>query len=73
MPVVFMVLGLLLLGMIFGAATAGLWLAAGGSLLIAIVLYGLGGASLVLGIAIVSLFLADRRSTHCAATLPAAE
>ena len=68
-----MVLGLLLLGMMFGTAAAGAWLMAGGSLLLAIVIYGLVGTISVLGTAVLSCLLAERRAAAVAKPLPAAE
>jgi hypothetical protein len=68
-----MVLGLLLLGTAIGAAAAGVWLLAGGSFLLAIVIYGLVGTLVVLGLALLSFFLGEQKSAAAARPLPAAE
>jgi hypothetical protein len=68
-----MVLGLLLFGMMFGAAAAGAWVIAGGSLLIAVVIYGLAGTMFMFGAALLSFLLAERRVAAAAKPLPAAE
>jgi 4-hydroxybenzoate polyprenyltransferase len=73
LPVVFMVLGLLFLGMLIGAAASGAWLLAGGSLLFAVVIYGLVGTMVVLGFALLSSFVAERRAAAAARPLPVAE
>jgi hypothetical protein len=68
-----MVLGLLLLGMMFGAAAASAWVIAGGSLMLAVLIYGLVGTMFVLGTAILSFLLAERRAAAATKPLPAAE
>jgi hypothetical protein len=57
-----MFLGLLMAGMGLGAVAAGAWVFAGGSLLIGLVLYSLVGTAFVLGTALVSFHLSERRA-----------
>jgi hypothetical protein len=73
MSVLFMVLGLLLLGTAIGAAAAGVWLLAGGSFLLGIAIYGLVGTLVVLGVALLSFFLGERKAVAAARPLQAAE
>jgi hypothetical protein len=68
-----MVLGLLLLGMLIGASAAAAWVFAGGSLLLALVLYGLVGTMVVLGTAVLSFLLSERKTAAAAERLHAAE
>jgi hypothetical protein len=68
-----MVLGLLLLGILIGATAAGLWFAAGGSLVLAVVIYALVGTMVVLGTALLSFALSERKTAATAKQLPAAE
>jgi hypothetical protein len=72
-PVVFMVLGLLFFGIFIGAAASGAWLLAGGSLLFAVVIYSLVGTMVVLGFALLSFALSERKATAAETPLPAAE
>jgi hypothetical protein len=68
-----MVLGLLILGIMIGMAAAGAWLVAGGSVLLAVVIYGLVGTMVVLGFALLTFLAAERRSAATAKSLQAAE
>ena len=56
-----MFLGLLVVGMTIGAAAAGAWVYSGGSLLLAVVIYSLVATSVVLGLAILSFLVSDRK------------
>lgn len=56
-----MVLGCLLLGMTAGAIVAGGWLAGGGSILAAILLYALVGSLATVGTALVSFAVCELR------------
>jgi hypothetical protein len=68
-----MVLGLLILGIMIGMAAAGAWLVAGGSVVLAVVIYGLVGTMVVLGFALLSFLVAERRSAATEKSLQAAE
>jgi hypothetical protein len=68
-----MVLGLLFLGIVIGAAASGAWLMAGGSVLLAILIYAFVGTAVVLGLALLSFWRKERRTAAAATPLPAAE
>jgi hypothetical protein len=57
-----MFLGLLVVAMAIGAASAGVWLYTGGSLLAALAIYALVATFLLLGCAVVAFLIADRRT-----------
>lgn len=56
-----MFLGVLLAGMGFGAVAAGWWLMSGGSVLVALALYALVGTVFVLGAAVLSFCLPEKK------------
>ena len=62
-----MLLGLLATGMCLGAVAAGLWIAAGGSILVALALYALVGTCFVLFAAIAIHLLSGFRMAQKAA------
>jgi hypothetical protein len=64
-------LGLLLAGMALGAATAAIWLLAGGSMLLAVALYGLVATTFIIGAALVTFWLSERKSEASSATAEA--
>lgn len=68
-----MVLGVLLLGMVMGLVASGAWVLAGGSILFAVAIYGVVGTVVVLGAALLTFVLADRKAAAAAQPLPAAE
>jgi hypothetical protein len=59
-----MVLGVLLLGMTAGAIVAGGWLAGGGSILAAIVLYAFVGSLAILGTSLLSFAVSELRRSR---------
>ena len=57
-----MVLGLLMAGIGFGAAVAGVWVASGGSLIMGFALYSLAATVFVLGFPAFSYFASEWRT-----------
>ena len=56
-----MFLGLVLVGMAFGAAAAGACILMGGSILLAVAVYSLFGTLCVLGTAVLEVVISERR------------
>jgi hypothetical protein len=68
-----MVVGLLIIGMAFGAAAAGGWILSGGSILAALGLYSVVSTTTVLTWAVAAHALSRRRTEAAAKSLQAAE
>jgi len=63
-----MVLGFLVAGMGLGAVAAAAWLLAGGSILFALVLYSLVATACILGAALLTFRLSERKTSETCAT-----